>query len=110
MVCVNLGDFEVCIERCPHLRGVLYEGFTVYVHSYVRISISTHLGSTSSLHMYIISHPLSTHLQHVPVDKLLFLKSRLRSGIKGQGTLVSSEAGCAHFWNMFSTGSPMGEN
>ena len=52
----------------------------------------------------------SSHLNHVPVDQILFLKTRVRSKIKGQGTLVTSEGGRAHFWDMHCIGPALGES
>ena len=45
----------------------------------------------------------SSHLQHVPIDQLLFLKTRVKSKNRGQGTLVTSEGGFAYFWDMFAS-------
>ena len=38
-------------------------------------------------------------LQHVPVDKVLFLKKRMKTRQQNKAVLVSSEAGMARFWS-----------
>ena len=50
----------------------------------------------------------SSQIQHVPVDQLIFLHSRMRAKVKGAGILVSSEAGVANFWDLFGKLNPVG--
>ena len=42
------------------------------------------------------------NLQRVPVDQVVFLRSRVRARQKGCAQLISSEAGVARFWDIFS--------
>lgn len=52
----------------------------------------------------------SIHLTRVPIDQLLFLRTRLRGhSCKGSASLVSSEGGHARFWDLFGAGDPIGE-
>lgn len=51
--------------------------------------------------MVILLHA-SANLQHVPVDRVIFLRTRVRARQKGSAQLVSSEAGVARFWDIFS--------
>ncbi|CAI8023726.1 WD repeat-containing protein 49, partial [Geodia barretti] len=60
------------------------------------------------LSSYRLKSASRSHLHHVPVDKLLFLKTRVKSKARGQSTLVTSEGGHAFFWDMFSSGPPLG--
>ncbi len=48
------------------------------------------------------------HLQHVPVDQVLFLRSRVKVKVKGVATLVSSEGGNASFLDIFGKKESMG--
>jgi len=50
----------------------------------------------------------SSQIQHVPVDQLVFLHTRIRAKMKGAGVLVSSEAGVANFWDLFGKSNPVG--
>ncbi len=50
----------------------------------------------------------SAQIQHVPVDQLLFLHTRMRAKVKGAGVMVSSEAGVANFWDLFGKTNPVG--
>ena len=52
----------------------------------------------------------SVHQQHVPVDAVLFLQARMTGAarLKGTAVLVTSEAGHAHFWDIFGSSEPMG--
>ena len=51
----------------------------------------------------------SVRLQHVPVDQLLFLKTRVRARQNGAAVLVSSEGGLARFWDIFGPREPIGK-
>ncbi len=62
--------------------------------------------------LYIIFHVFfySANLQYTPVDKLLFLKTRMTSRSKYRATLVSCEAGYASFWSIPGENEPLGKN
>ncbi|XP_072168406.1 cilia- and flagella-associated protein 337-like [Diadema setosum] len=53
----------------------------------------------NSRHMSIFKRPQG--FSQAPVDKLLFLSSRLSRGITDSSVLVSSEAGKLHFWAVY---------
>ena len=65
--------------------------------------------SLTLTHPHTPSHPHSVRLQHVPVDQLLFLKTRVRTRQKGAAVLVSSEGGLARFWDIFRPREPVGK-
>ena len=44
----------------------------------------------------------SANLERVPVDRVIFLRTRVRARQKGSAQLISSEAGVARFWDIFS--------
>lgn len=46
--------------------------------------------------------------EHVPVDQVLFLSGRMHLRDKGSAVLVTSEAGVAKFWDLFSQKRPIG--
>lgn len=88
----------------PHLPGLLAGG---------SLPITSNLpagtrGSMTSTLEYLLDPWPSSHLYHVPVDQVLFLEARVRRKVKGQATLVTSEGGHAHFWDIFSTAQPLG--
>lgn len=61
------------------------------------------------LHMHTHTHSL--HLQHVPVDQVLFLRTRVRARSmtgKSMAILISSEAGMARFWDILGPQDPLG--
>lgn len=65
---------------------------------------------TSFESLYISLTPShSVRLQHVPVDQLLFLKTRVRARQNGAAVLVSSEGGLARFWDIFGPREPIGK-
>ena len=72
-----------------------------------KLSMSPSTSIMSNFTLLFIFH--SSHLHHVPVDKVLFLRGRVKSKARGQVTLVTSEGGCAFFWDMFSSGPPIGQ-
>ncbi len=51
---------------------------------------------------------LRMDLQHVPVDQILFLKTRVKARLKDVATLVSSEGGSANFFDIFGKREPIG--
>ena len=55
-----------------------------------------------------IQSPASLSSCHVPVDQVLFLTRRIRSRVKGNAVLVTSEAGVAKFWDIFGYKKPVG--
>ncbi|KAL5473894.1 hypothetical protein EMCRGX_G028458 [Ephydatia muelleri] len=50
----------------------------------------------------------SAHVRYAPVDKLLFLKTRITESCEGVATLVSSEGGMARFWDIHGSGQDLG--
>lgn len=53
-------------------------------------------------------YPCRMELQHVPVDQVLFLRSRVKARVTGVATLVSSEGGNANFMDIFGKKDPVG--
>lgn len=49
-------------------------------------------------------------LQHVPVDKVFFLKERMKTRQHNKAVLVSSEAGMAQFWSFPGEKEPQGDD
>lgn len=77
-------------------------------HNHPSLSL-TFITPSSHPHTLTLSHSHSVRLQHVPVDQLLFLKTRVRARQKGTAVLVSSEGGLARFWDIFGPREPIGE-
>ena len=51
---------------------------------------------------------VSVFTEHAPVDKLQFLRTRMRTRQKGSAVLISSEGGMARFWDIFGKPEPLG--
>ena len=49
------------------------------------------------------------HVRYTPVDKLLFLKTRVTENCEGVATLVSSEGGVARFWDIHGSEQDLGK-
>ncbi|KAJ8037373.1 WD repeat-containing protein 49 [Holothuria leucospilota] len=65
---------------------------------------SSHINASSrpnSRHQ--ISHKTPNGFAQAPVEKLLFLKSRINQGLNDCAVLISSEAGYLHFWSVYDT-------
>ena len=64
--------------------------------------------SSQRLANYRLHSAVSGHMQHVPIDQVLFLSMRMHTRNKGSAVLVTSEAGIANFWDIFGHERPKG--
>ena len=70
----KLGSLQMCpyLERCPHLRSVLYEGFTVHIHTQFYMYILQPSHSVGTMAASGVAMTLgSSGLGHSPLEMSL---------------------------------------